>query len=1795
MRIYVTTLVFIMLIPGMLCALNLANSSAFTITSHNETSIDLHYSIPSWSLQDTNRGASSARKVVIEDSPKLFIGEKETLPILTATIAIPNIGGFDLQISNATRRTIDINDLENSDLIEQSVRELNANSSLYPQNSITISEPSIVRDLRILTINVYPHQYDTKTKQLIVNDSMDIRLVFNRSAAINEISTVSPPSPAFEKIYRALVLNYDYLNWQRPDSAAAPVMLVIYGNNTDATYNAKIAEYILLKRQRGYKVYSASTSVAGTSTTAIKNYIQNAYNNWTDRPDYVVLIGDVSGNIALPTFYSSGTYGEGDYPYTFLAGSDNLGDVVIGRISVTSVDEFSRYVAKVMAMEKNISVQNADWLNRMLLVGDSASSGISTIYTNRYIRDVSEHVNPSYTYTELYGSSPSTSAMNTAINQGVSFFNYRGYINMSGWSPSSSLVNGTKLPHAVIITCNTGTFAGGTSTTESFVRLGTSATPSGAITAIGMATSATHTPMNNCLDVGIFHGIYPAGMRNMGESMLLGKLYLDSVYGASNPSQAVFFAQICNLIGDPTVPVYIGIPDTFSLTYSASINQGTEFYEVRVRNAANNPVENAIVTLITASGDQYISYSNEYGYAIFDLPITLTGSLSLMVSKDDFKPSVSTVSIVNTGTLVYDGQVIDDDILGNSNGNNNQIVNSGETIEFYFYAKNTTSSHITTTSANFSTDDPYVTIQSSRIGFASIAPGQSVLNSNPAIFSVAENCPHNHQIVFHATGTFSGNSWTMTIPVIVKKGSLELMSYNFIGAPNNIVNPGDRYYATYTLQNNEATTLNNVYGVLRSHDLLFAIPDSLSLFGNVGANSAVTNNLQPFQIYARGQTLPGMVIPLELYLYNNEGYSQSLSLTITIGETTLTDPLGQDQYGYFIFDDGDTGYDLCPTYSWIGIAPAEGGSGSALPLTDPGATNDEGDQVGAVSITTVSLPFPFKFYGVTYTTASISSNGFISFGSTQNSDWRNWRLPGPGGPNPMLAVFWDDLQLNTGSAVYTYYNASQNYYVVQWNNVISGYDRVTPQTFQAILYNPIHYPTQSGDGQIKLQYKIFNNIDEGSGDAHPHGNYATIGIKDHNGLVGLEYTFNNQYPVAAKPLSHQSALFISTKPPIPASTVLMVESVQVYDDNENGFLEPGETADLAIRLGNMGLNGTTNISAVLSSTSPYISVSSAASSYPSIGGLGYAYSNSYYSISVSPSCPSGYDATLNLSISSAAGNWTKQIVLRVNKPRVVLASWSVDDSNGNNNGILDPGETAYWILNLHNETVIDANDITVSLTENSPYLSLSVPNLMIDVIPAGKLLQKRISVTITGSCPVGTSIPINVAISSSSAEPWSEPSNLLIGLNNSFFDFEADNGGFEATNNPSPGWEWGTSTYSGAYSGTKVWGTVLNDNYGNNSTYELVSPSLSVGANSTMTFRHRYNIENNYDGAQVLISTNGGQSWIIIHPNGSYPSSSLPALGGPGYHGTLTSWTLATFDLGSYAGQSVRIKWLLKTDNSVVRQGWFIDDVNFSNTSGSVTTGRVTGLLYIDGTVSGSQDVFIDASDFICQVNPNGTYALDLPVGEYYIKAIAPGFASTSVPVSVLGNTVSSGINPQLTYLPMPSSLSWIVQNNNLSIRWNDVPAPDLIAYRVHAKHGTQDWQLSQSLLGTSYEATLDPGTFHLFKVTALYDGSESLPERIMEVNFLNPAQDIKPANPNSISIQRAASSTMISWEAVETDVHGSPINVWEYRIFGGSTPDFVPAPANYLGSSPDTEFVDTNPSQRRFYKVLAVIGMVGF
>lgn len=126
---------------------------------------------------------------------------------------------------------------------------------------------------------------------------------------------------------------------------------------------------------------------------------------------------------------------------------------------------------------------------------------------------------------------------------------------------------------------------------------------------------------------------------------------------------------------------------------------------------------------------------------------------------------------------------------------------------------------------------------------------------------------------------------------------------------------------------------------------------------------------------------------------------------------------------------------------------------------------------------------------------------------------------------------------------------------------------------------------------------------------------------------------------------------------------------------------------------------------------------------------------------------------------------------------------------------------------------------------------------------------------------------------------------------------------------------WGTTTahyWSPAQSATdSPYQTYSNSS---DSSLTLASPlDLTGASHPTLAFWHRYEIEAGYDGGSVEISADGGTTWTPVLPS---------------YSGEQASWLREQVDLTDYAGEpDVRIRFRLVSDESVTRDGWYVDDV----------------------------------------------------------------------------------------------------------------------------------------------------------------------------------------------------------------------------------------------------------------------------
>jgi len=192
---------------------------------------------------------------------------------------------------------------------------------------------------------------------------------------------------------------------------------------------------------------------------------------------------------------------------------------------------------------------------------------------------------------------------------------------------------------------------------------------------------------------------------------------------------------------------------------------------------------------------------------------------------------------------------------------------------------------------------------------------------------------------------------------------------------------------------------------------------------------------------------------------------------------------GPDAYG-FTYKDSESDV----PFEWIEISWTG---------TDTGLTGDD------VSMD-VNIGFNFMFYGNIYSTISISSNGYLTFG-TDKTDCSNTPIPGNGNdPDDAIYPFWDDLDLNTGTTGNVYYRRTYDMFIVEWYDIphISDDPGDCPGgershfTFQVILYK--------NSNVIKFQYLRMEN----GCAAYADGSSATVGIENSDGTDGLQYSYN---------------------------------------------------------------------------------------------------------------------------------------------------------------------------------------------------------------------------------------------------------------------------------------------------------------------------------------------------------------------------------------------------------------------------------------------------------------------------------------------------------------------------------------------------------------------------------------------------------------------------------------------------------------------------------------------------------------
>ncbi len=1102
----------------------------FVVDSETDDGMTIIFDLPDYEIL-SNKTVSNGYNVIKTSKQTNQCQEGlPDLPFYSTTIQIPDLGTVSVDYTIIESETIENTPIlpyfEDKEMLKTSLASIEKKDNFYPEKIVSIGQAAIMRNRRLTNIMINPFRYNSYTQELQVLKKVKILLSYNisRTGDNQLIANNIKTTEEFEDIFSSNILNYE--NHENRAEFQSPSILYIYSSVLQEDFLSSLNELVEWRRELGWKVQIFDC--IGLTKEELRAYIRECYYSEVDPITHVTMFGGYYVPYYDETTDNPGEADivlKGDHPYTLIAGNDYLSDIFISRMYVKYEENAAAFVSKIISYEKQELSTDTSWLNRNLLVSEIIQGSrlyiVSSVYTNQYINDIMVNYNPAYDNSEYYVNTVTTADVIDEMTSGCLFFNYRGDENIGNLTGNLyNLENYNKLPIVSLYT-DSSLFSTISSLAYRLTSIGTPENPVGSPAVFGMGTNDSHTAYNNILSASTMEYFFVNDGWYCSSALVNAEFRLWQTYSITKPQVAFFQMKAAGLYGDAAMKVWKGVPKDMEILCDDMILAGTNQFDLQA--LVGNQALKDVWATIKIGDESYSAYTDSHGSASIDFVMESGEDVLLTLSKDGYRPQQKVLYVEE---IEEDITIENAQLLSNNQECDYLLAENSYNLELEL--KNSGTVALQDITVTISSDSENVEFADSQISYGDL----STNDTNQEVFSFSMlSLNDNSAVEFDILIESSDQSWNKSLsfssqsPIIGIEQPYIEDNYSFVNGQ-----------ASFIIANNGNQPLNNGVITLTTCNDNFTIADNSYNLGNLGINGEVTISYS----VSTSEAIPlGTLVPFELEI-EGDGYHTSLQTTLLYGEASQTQPTGPDPYGYVIYDSYDTNYEECPNYEWIDSSEID--NGTYFELDFDYSTPEEN------TVQCIEMPFTFSFYGVEYDSISVCANGWLSFGYTEQASFRNWSVPGPLGPSPMLAVFWDDLEMEESSSCNYVYDIDNHCVIITWQDV-EIYNNVALITFQAILYDPDYYDTSTNDGPIKLQYQdiwIFE-VNQHSG-----GNYVTVGTEDHTSQVGLEYTFNNQYPVTAHQLEDNFALYITTETEQKAP-IAIAEISDIYIDEDSEF------------------------------------------------------------------------------------------------------------------------------------------------------------------------------------------------------------------------------------------------------------------------------------------------------------------------------------------------------------------------------------------------------------------------------------------------------------------------------------------------------------------------------------------------------------------------------------------------------------------------------------------------------------------
>ncbi|MCX8065833.1 MAG: C25 family cysteine peptidase, partial [Candidatus Hydrogenedentes bacterium] len=523
-----------------------------------------------------------------------------------------------------------------------------SSGKVYGGEILSVSYFGIVRGRNLFELKIFPLEYNTGENSIRVLKSLKAEVTWSLPKSVKTRDR-KYYSPYVDNLWDKVILNKGaFRSFEKAQyNVPTGLLVIVFSGIQNAS---ELPNWLTWKAQRGFKVTLASTTNIGSTNTAIKQYIKNAYENWDIPPTFVVLLGDHPN---VPTFQGTAYNNPPtDLYYSTVEGDEYYTpDLWVGRISVADVNQANIYFQKVMKYEKALWSVQENWHLKSSFLAGVDNYNITEGTHNYVIGNYFEPNNfvPERLYVSTYGATPED--VINAVNDGRGWIVYSGHGSESTWQDGPPITQdniraftNTVYPWVLSFACDTGKFTVSECFGETWLR-----SAGGGIGFLGSSVTS-YWNEDDILEKKICE-TYFGGYTWTAGMILSGKLAYFNYYGNTDTTKRYF--EMYNLLGDPSIEIWRGELVEIGGTYPSRIlpNGGVVGISVNSSGAVASVSNGSILfgAVRTTIGDNIIHIS----------PIGNTASVILSVTGNPVKPFQVELPVVadSNAVLMWDKSV----------------------------------------------------------------------------------------------------------------------------------------------------------------------------------------------------------------------------------------------------------------------------------------------------------------------------------------------------------------------------------------------------------------------------------------------------------------------------------------------------------------------------------------------------------------------------------------------------------------------------------------------------------------------------------------------------------------------------------------------------------------------------------------------------------------------------------------------------------------------------------------------------------------------------------------------------------------------------------------------------------------------------------------------------------------------------------------------------------------------------------------------------------------------------------